>query len=158
MSKVPQKKVKKKKSKVQEQPEIPAKKELKLTKDAKAELERVEAAADKRYEWAMSVKEIQSEDIEVVLNRMTAVMARMAYPPTFTFNGVNYSEVVGEKRLRAVQYKNQLYAAVKMLIACAEWGIRIGDFKAPKSVCLRCGVKVSVKKKAKAKAKKKVKK
>jgi len=32
--------------------------------------------------------------------------------------------------------------AMRFIVACAEWGIRIGNFKAPKKQCVRCGKKV----------------
>lgn len=34
------------------------------------------------------------------------------------------------------------WVAVRCLVALAEWGIKIGDFKLPKKSCARCGKRV----------------
>lgn len=155
---IPRKKKPVAKKKAKATSEISEPKKLKLTKDATARLEEIEENAQRRYDWALWLKKQQPEELQNVANRMTNQMARMAYPPTFNFNGVNYSSVVGEQRLRSIQYKNHLYLSMRMLVACAEWDIRIGNFKAPAHECIRCGKVVKkIAKKKKATAKKKVK-
>jgi hypothetical protein len=65
----------------------------------------------------------------------------MAGPPKFTMDGRVYN--VDMDTLNNLQRRSHLWIAMRLLVACAEWGIRIGNFKAPKDECLRCGVKVT---------------
>jgi hypothetical protein len=111
----------------------------KLEREAENHLIDLEERAEERYQWALALKKLQPDEIQVGINRMTDVMARMAGPPRFAYQGTAMNVDGGEQRLRSLQYKNQLWIAMRLFVAAAEWGIRIGDFKTPKDACLRCG-------------------
>lgn len=119
----------------------------KLTRAAEAHLKELEANADERYEWALALKKQQSDDMTVVINRLVAQMAKMAGRPNFIFQGINWN--VPESRLLGIQVKNHTWIAMRLLVASAEWGIRIGNFKSSKDSCIRCGKSVKPKKKGK---------
>lgn len=99
----------------------------------------IEERADKRYEYAFAIKEIQDEQTTVAINRLVARMASMAGEPSFSFKGRYFTD---RERLGKVQYYNHLWIAIRVLVACAEWDIRIANFKLPKHNCARCGKKV----------------
>lgn len=93
------------------------------------------ARADKRYEYAMAIKEIQDEETTVAINRMVAYMARMAPPITEEDSKVRETK-------KSIQVKNQTYIAVRLLVACAKWDIRIANFRLNKKSCADCGKRV----------------
>lgn len=133
-------------------PEVKAKKkENPKVKKALAELV---AKVDGRYAWASKMYEIQSADTQRAVDLMVKNLKTMANPPRFVLDGQAYP--VDEAILRDIQRKSHTWIAMRLLVACAEWGINIGNFKAPKSKCIRCGtsVKPKAKKKIKAKGKK----
>jgi len=111
----------------------------KLERAAENQLIDLEERAQARYDWALALKKQQSEELQRAVNRMTAVMARMAGPLKFTYEGATINVDGGERRLRTLQYHNHLWIAMRLFVAAAEWGIRIGDFRAPKGKCIRCG-------------------
>jgi hypothetical protein len=116
-----------------------AKSQRKLEREADNHLIDLEERAQERYEWAKTLKEAQSHDVQVAVNRMVAVMGRMAGPPRFAYKGTAMNVDGGEQRLLTLQMKNHTWIAMRLVVASAEWGIRFGDFKASKSKCLRCG-------------------
>lgn len=93
------------------------------------ELEEIEARATKRYEYAMKIYQAQGIPGQAAINRIVSTMRRMA-PRTDT-----------EQETRIVLY-NCTYMAVRLIVACAEWDIRISDFKALKRNCAKCGKEV----------------
>jgi hypothetical protein len=93
------------------------------------------ARADERYDYAKAIKELQDEPTVVAINRMVAQMARMT--PVIVEEDAKKRELK-----KSIQYKNQTYIAVRLLVACAKWDIRIANFKLPKKRCADCGKKV----------------
>jgi hypothetical protein len=93
------------------------------------------ARADERYQYAMSIKEIQDEETEVAINRMVAYMARMAPPITDEDAKIRDFK-------KSIQVKNQTYIAIRLLVACAKWDIRVANFKLHKKSCADCGKRV----------------
>jgi hypothetical protein len=141
------------KKKAKAKAEIPvakAKKE-KLPPKVKARLKEIQDKADTRYAWAHDLYKQQPADVQGAVNFMLKTMANGAGPPRFTMDGHSYP--VDMEILRDIQRKSHLWISMRMLVACAEWGIRIGNFKAPKKHCIRCGKSVVVKAKKKGKKK-----
>lgn len=118
-----------------------AKSQRKFEREADNALIDLEERAQERYDWAKALKDLQSHDVQVAVNRMVATMARMAGPPKFTYKGAAINVDGGEQRLKAVQFHNHTWIAMRLLVAATEWGIHFGDFKAPKGQCIRCGKK-----------------
>lgn len=59
------------------------------------------------------------------------------------FEGANHRLVGGEiEMVRKIEDRNYRYIAIRILVACAEWNIRVGDFTLPSRNCARCGKKV----------------
>lgn len=94
-----------------------------------------EARAEARYEYAKAIKELQDDETVVAINRMVAQMQAMAPPIT------DEDAKVRELKKR-ISYYNQTYIAIRLLVACAKWDIRIANFKLPKNRCADCGKKV----------------
>lgn len=99
-----------------------------------------EAFIEERYQYAMGIKREQDDSTEVAINRMVARMQQMAGEPYFKYKGI--SVPADPQRLRSIQMKSFTWIAIRLLVACAEWDIRIANFKAPKKICARCGKKV----------------
>lgn len=110
---------------------------------AEIALAEYEALVEDRYAWALSVKQDQDEATEAALNRAVVRMLAMAGPPIFKYKGI--SVAADEERLKSIQVKSLTWFAVRMFAACAEWDIRIANFKPPKKACAKCGKKVKVK-------------
>jgi len=107
----------------------------KAEREADNELIDLEERATERYEWALALSKLQDEETTVAINRMVMTMARMAGPARFKVHA-------DQARLDKIQYYNHLWITMRLFVACAEWGIRVGNFKAPKKQCVRCGKKV----------------
>jgi len=116
-----------------------AKEQRKYEREIDNHLIDLEERAAERYAWAKAMKDLQSDDVKVVVNRLVAVMAKMAGPPKFVYNGQTINVDGGETRLKTVQFHNHSWIAMRLLVAAAEWDIQVGDFKAPKGACIRCG-------------------
>jgi hypothetical protein len=93
------------------------------------------ARADERYAYALPIKEMQDDATKAAINRLVAQMAHMATP-------VIDEDATTLAFKKSIQYKTQTYIAVRLLVACAKWDIRIANFKLPKSKCADCGKKV----------------
>lgn len=118
----------------------------KLTKRAEKALKELQDRVEERYEYASEILKLQSDAVANAVDKMRAKMEAMAGPPKFTYDGMTYAE---DKRFYEIQRKSHVWIAVRLLVACAEWDIRIGDFKLPKGECARCGATVKLKKKGK---------
>lgn len=99
-----------------------------------------EAAVEERYSYAMEIKKSQDDATEVAINRMVVRMKAMAGEPRFYYNGISIP--ADPERLSSIQIKSLTWIAVRLMVACAEWDIRIANFKAPKRSCAKCGKKV----------------
>jgi hypothetical protein len=99
-----------------------------------------EAMIEERYAYALEIKQAQDETTEAAINRMVMRMLAMAGPPIFYHNGI--SVAADEERLKSIQVKSLTWIAVRLMVACAEWDIRIANFTAPKKKCAKCGKKV----------------
>lgn len=95
---------------------------------AKELVNEIEDRALARYEFAKAIKDQQDETTQVAINRMIAVMAHMA-------------PVLDTEQQKRIQFHNHTWIAVRLMVAAAEWDIRIANFNAPKA-CARCGKRV----------------
>jgi hypothetical protein len=85
----------------------------------------IEERFQERYDYALEIKNMQDEKTQAAINRLVAQMERMA--------PIRESEK--EKRL---QYYSFTWIAVRLLVACAEWNIRVENFTLPEKKCARC--------------------
>jgi hypothetical protein len=100
-------------------------------------------AANEREEYVQKILYANDGSIDMIVEKMVELLRGMSQPPQITLKGQAFRSVNGEvKPLTDIQTKNYRYLAVHILVACAEWGIRVGDFKLPKARCSRCGKKV----------------
>lgn len=76
---------------------------------------------DERYKYAQSILETNSDEVRETVSKMVTVMQKMA-PTT-------------DERVH-------VWVAVRLLVAAAEWDIRIANFKLPTKKCARCLKKV----------------
>lgn len=150
-SKAPVAKAKKKEKRIAEIEELMSPKaQRKMERKVKDRLDEISEKAETRFQTAKTIYDQQPKDVQEAVDAMVKTMKHMANPPKFTMDGVTYN--VDETLLNSIQRKTHTWFAMRLLVACAEWGIRIGNFKAPKGTCLRCGEpvkKVKPKKKAK---------
>jgi tRNA A37 methylthiotransferase MiaB len=98
-------------------------------------LDRQEELAEARYQYAYAIKEFQDAATQVAVNRMVSQMAHMASPLVHTDPKVL-------ERMKRVQYYNQTYIAIRLLVACAKWDIKIANFQLPNDRCADCGERV----------------
>ena len=99
-----------------------------------------EAFIEKRYEFALAVKQAQDDATQVAINRMVVRMKAMAGEPIFYYKGVSVK--ADPERLSSIQIKTLTWIAIRLLAACAEWDIRISNFTSVKKRCAKCGKKV----------------
>lgn len=121
------------------------KEQRRFEREADNHLIDLEEKATERYAWAHALKELQDEETQVAINRMVAMMARIAGDPIYVYRGIQFQG--DENLLKKIQYYNQLWIAMRLLVASAEWDITIASFRAPEKACLRCGTPVRRKKK-----------
>lgn len=128
------------KSKVKAKAKVKAKR---TDREITAYLNELEAVAQERHDHVVSVMAIQDDSTVAALDSMVESLHKMQGPPRLTMDGqiiaVNEEQF---KQLQGIQHWNFEWIALRCLIACAEWGIRIANFKAPKKTCLRCGKRV----------------
>lgn len=115
----------------------------KTGREIAAHLNKLEELAQERHDFVVSIMAIQDESTVAALDSMVESLHKMQGPPRLVLDGqvvsVNEDEF---RQLQSIQQWNFEWIALRCLIACAEWGIRIANFKAPKKACLRCGKKV----------------
>jgi hypothetical protein len=108
-----------------------------------ARLAELDALASEREKWVDQLRESSGDNIDEILGIMVENLQRMQGPPRLIIDGQIVA--VGEqefKLLQSIQLRNFQWIAMRCLVACAEWGIKIGSFGAPKHNCIRCGKKV----------------
>lgn len=103
-------------------------------------LDEMDERADERYEYAMKILEANPDSVEEAVERMVKTMRHMAGPPRFVVDGQAIN--VEPEILERIQRKSHTWVAVRLLVACAKWDIRIANFMLPKKVCADCGVRV----------------
>jgi hypothetical protein len=101
--------------------------------------ERSQARAD----YAERILQANDDSVREMVEWIADNLRKMEGEPQIVFNGQTYNAVKGETELlEKIQYRNFTWVAVRVLVACAEWDIRIGEFNLPDDHCARCGVAV----------------
>lgn len=110
-------------------------------REIKKGLAELDERIDDRYEHAKRIVEAQSSLLQQAVDDLVAEMKGMAGDPVFYYKGTCINAVnVGSRELgERMQAKNFYWMAVRLLVACAKWDIRIADFKAPQGYCAVCG-------------------
>lgn len=105
-------------------------------RDWQNELIDLEEKVEENYNYAREVYSLQDETTKTAISEAIEMMAHMAGEPTFRFRGRPIVEDMA--RLRAVQERNFLWIAIRLLVSCAEYEIQIANFKLPAGKCARC--------------------
>jgi hypothetical protein len=120
-----------------------AKAQKKVERELNHKLMELDERSEERAQYVDRVLEVNDDSIREIVNTMVESLRKMEGAPKLTLNGKSYNTVDGETALlEKIQSRNFEYIAVRMLVACAKWDIRIGNFKLPKKFCADCGVKV----------------
>jgi hypothetical protein len=107
----------------------------------KESLVEVEAKADERYDYAVAILQANSEDVRDAVEKMMAVLRKLAPDtPRFKVDGVYVN--VDTEILERINKKLHTWVAVRLLVAAAMWDIRVAGFQLPKKKCARCLKKV----------------
>lgn len=124
------------------QKKIIAKKKSK-TLNAEARLHELDRIAEERMKWVTLLLNENPNEVLSAIETMVDSLQQMQGPPKLTVDGhiVPLSEPQF-KLLQSIQYRNFNWIAMRCLVACAEWDIRIANFTATKHNCLRCGRRV----------------
>lgn len=108
-----------------------------------SKLAELDALAAEREKWVDQLRESSGDNIDEILGIMVENLQKMNGPPRLVID--KQTVAVSEqdfKLLQTIQHRNFQWIAMRCLVACAEWGIRIGNFDAPRRNCIRCGKKV----------------
>jgi hypothetical protein len=96
-------------------------------------------SAEKKFKYAKKILDVNKPELNEIAEGIVETLGRQA-PNRLKIDGIS---VLGhEDELRAINRKLHWWIAVRLLVAAAEWDIRISGFKLPKSKCARCGKKV----------------
>ncbi len=112
----------------------------KAERKVRRQLDEADERADELYNYAQKILEASPQATHEAVDRIVEVLERMAGKPRFRVDGIYVN--VDPEILRTINRKFHVWIAVRLLVACAKWDIRIGDFKAPKHLCADCGKKV----------------
>jgi hypothetical protein len=100
--------------------------------------------SEKRQVWVDQILAVNDESISDVLEIMVDTLKHMEGEPKVIHEGKTYNAVKGETELlQRIQERNFRWIAMRCLVACAEWDIQVANFKLPKDLCARCGMKKS---------------
>lgn len=108
-------------------------------KQIRAVLDAERQKADRRYKYAKRILDANKPELAETAERMAEILGR-GTPNKLRIDGVSVE--VDEDEIRAINDRTRLWVAVRLLVAAAEWDIRIQGLKLPKSRCARCGRKV----------------
>jgi hypothetical protein len=112
----------------------------KFERRVKQVLDDFDELADERYAYAKKILDANPPEVNEIVERLAEKMRQMAGEPRLKVDGifVNYDAGVLER----INHKLHVWSAVRLLVAAAQWDIRISGFKLPKKMCARCGKKV----------------
>lgn len=134
-------KAKKKKTRSAEiQKVFSAKEQRKLEREADNALIDLEEEVEQRYKYARKIYDKQDEQTQAAIDHLIGTMEKMAGPPVFIFRGIRMNADTDQHK--TIQQKNFMWIAVRLLVACARWDIKIANFKLSKQRCADCGKKV----------------
>lgn len=96
-----------------------------------------------RADYAERILQANDESIREIVSWIVEEFRKMEGEPKIVFRGQTYNAIKGETELlERIQERNFSWIAIRLLVACAEWDIRIGNFNLPNNACARCGTTV----------------
>jgi hypothetical protein len=102
--------------------------------------------SEEREEYTQSILAVNDNSILSALSVVVESLQRMRPDKgesTFAFEGKTYQLVGAEAEMvEKIRLRNFRYIAIRLFVACAEWGIRVGNFNLPSDSCCRCGKRV----------------
>lgn len=98
------------------------------------------ARAEKKFKYAKRILGVNTPALNETVEQMVESLGRQSQP-RLVIDGVYVECDTAE--LREINQLLHYWVAVRLLVAAAEWDIRISGFKLPKSKCARCGKKVA---------------
>lgn len=99
--------------------------------------------SEQRAEYVNKVLAANDESIREIVSWIVEEFRKMEGEPKIVFRGQTYNAIKGETELlERIQERNFSWIAIRLLVACAEWDIRIGNFNLPNNACARCGTTV----------------
>lgn len=127
--------------------------EAKLKELVAAQMAVFTADAKARYEKARRGYVKQSDDTQDALDRMTALLVRIARKHMWVSVGKREDRVVIQIPEETI-YHNMFYMASEILKDLATFDVRVADYTFPADVCVECGKEIKpTKKKKKVKPK-----
>jgi hypothetical protein len=96
--------------------------------------------ADERAAYANAILDANPPEIRQLVESMTEKMRYMQDRPRFVHDGIPVN--IEPQVVQNLNDKIHLWVAVRLLVACAEWDIQVGNFKLPNNLCFRCAKKV----------------
>lgn len=108
-------------------------------KTVRAAMEAAQKEADHRFKYAKRIIEHNGEAFAEMVEKMVEILGK-GVQERLVIDGA--AVPVDSDELHEINRKTRTWVAVRLLVAAAEWDIRIGSIKLPKSRCFRCGKKV----------------
>jgi len=108
-----------------------------LERKLKKEIGKQDDFADECEEYVQMILAANSDEVAEAVDHLTDTMKRMQGTPRFVIDGIRVN--VEPEILANINHKIHRWVAVRLLVAAAEWDIRIANFKLPKDKCARCG-------------------
>jgi predicted nucleotide-binding protein (sugar kinase/HSP70/actin superfamily) len=142
--------VAKAKKKVQRQAEIAELMNPKAARKAERKLRNfimeLDERSEAREEYTQSILAVNDRSVLETVSAIAESLLRMSPYKNETvvvLDGRTYQVSGAEADLvRKIQMRNFRYIAIRLLVACAEWNIRVGNFNLPSDSCARCGKEV----------------
>lgn len=123
-----------------------AKAQRKAEKLVRNHIMTLDELSEERDSYAQTILKENDASVRDITDRITESLKRMQpihADIVLTVQGQRFRPTPEEvSLLKNIQERNFRYIAVRILVACAEWNIRVGDFKLPKHNCSLCGKKV----------------
>jgi len=99
--------------------------------------------SQERYDYAQQILKVNDDTVREIVGWIVEELRKMEGEPKIVYKGQTYNAIKGEgDLLDRIQHRNFTWIAVRLLVACAEWQIRIGNFTLPSNNCARCGTQV----------------
>lgn len=121
------------------------KEQRKAEKALRVYLDEFDERSEERDKYSQKILDANDQAAADVVDQITESLRKMhpEITDSIPFQGRVFRITPEEaSMLRKARDRNFLYIAVRIMVACSEWNIRIADFKLPKHNCARCGKKV----------------
>jgi hypothetical protein len=121
-----------------------------VQKLAQASMAAFVSDAEARYKKARRVYEIQDDETQDALDRMTTLLCRIARKNMWVGVGKTAEERVVLTIPEETIYHNMFYMANEILKDLALFDIRVAEYTFPPNLCVECGAEVKPRKKVKS--------